>query len=630
MRIESVTIKAFRCLEDVTVEFDDVTTLVGPNGAGKSTVLRALDWFFNGASAAAIGIEDWSHGREDQTLSVRVTFSDIQDADRAVLGRYAPEAAARFTAWKERRPDGVEKMSANLKAYPPFDRIRLIANKLQQRSAFNELAGGLGLERASNAQQVNDRMRVWESEHLDQLEDAAEELQTNFFGFNGASKMAGIFDFVLITADLRAADEVHDARGTILGRILERKLDRTVADEELEALAIETAAKQDEIYQRHFETDLEDISARLTNAVGQFSSGHEVRVERTAFDSPSVRARFSVAISEQDLVTTVDRQGHGFQRTLLISALKMLAEFGSDFTDKGVICLAIEEPELFQHPSQAMAFASVLRKLAEDPGQGVQVSYATHSPHFIKAGRFYQVRRLTRPVDPETRALRGTRVSATSVDDVVARLDGLVGRDMVERQLDSIATYRLPDALFANAVVLVEGATDRAVLQGVGDRVGEVPLSTDGVVIAEVGGKDSILIPLAVLQALEIPAYVMFDGDGDLEERMLKHGRSDDDRAIAVDRNRQTNERLLSYLGEDERQFSGDDLVRESCAVFGSTLEGVLQTWPEWLMEVERMQDEGVATKKNNVAYRFATATCGGEVPDILQEIIERVRRHTL
>jgi predicted ATP-dependent endonuclease of OLD family len=48
MKIQSVTIKNFRTLKNMTITFDDVTTFIGPNGTGKSTVLRGLDWFFNG------------------------------------------------------------------------------------------------------------------------------------------------------------------------------------------------------------------------------------------------------------------------------------------------------------------------------------------------------------------------------------------------------------------------------------------------------------------------------------------------------------------------------------------------------------------------------------------------------
>jgi predicted ATP-dependent endonuclease of OLD family len=55
MKIQSVRIKNFRALKDVTIPFDSVTTFIGPNGAGKSTVLRALDWFFNGKPGSLTG-----------------------------------------------------------------------------------------------------------------------------------------------------------------------------------------------------------------------------------------------------------------------------------------------------------------------------------------------------------------------------------------------------------------------------------------------------------------------------------------------------------------------------------------------------------------------------------------------
>jgi hypothetical protein len=53
-------------------------------------------------------------------------------------------------------------------------------------------------------------MTAWESSHTDQLVDAPETLQTNFFGFNSGGKMSGLFDFVLVTADLRASEESID------------------------------------------------------------------------------------------------------------------------------------------------------------------------------------------------------------------------------------------------------------------------------------------------------------------------------------------------------------------------------------------------------------------------------------
>ncbi|HAT2412214.1 TPA: ATP-binding protein, partial [Citrobacter freundii] len=67
MKIQSVRIKNFRALKDVTIPFDSVTTFIGPNGAGKSTVLRALDWFFNG-KPGSLTEKDCFFGETDEDI----------------------------------------------------------------------------------------------------------------------------------------------------------------------------------------------------------------------------------------------------------------------------------------------------------------------------------------------------------------------------------------------------------------------------------------------------------------------------------------------------------------------------------------------------------------------------------
>lgn len=115
MKIRDVRIKNFRTLKDVFIEFDVVTTFIGPNGIGKSTVLRALNWFFNGSKSGDLTEADCSFGAVDEDIEVQVTFGNLSDADRAELGKYAPEGVDTFTAWKRRTPEGDEYLSANTK-----------------------------------------------------------------------------------------------------------------------------------------------------------------------------------------------------------------------------------------------------------------------------------------------------------------------------------------------------------------------------------------------------------------------------------------------------------------------------------------------------------------------------------
>ena len=232
MKIKSVQIKNFRTLKDVTISFDSVTTFIGPNGAGKSTVLRALDWFFNGKHGS-LTEKDCSFGADTENIEIQVTFCDLTDKDREALGKYAPEGAATFTAWKRRAPDGSEILSANAKSFASFNAIKAAGTAGEKRELYSSLRKEnqeLDLPSASTAAAIDQAMTAWEAAHTDLLTDAPETLQTNFFGFNSGGKMSGLFDFVLVTADLRASEESTDGKSSIIGRILESSVDRAAAD----------------------------------------------------------------------------------------------------------------------------------------------------------------------------------------------------------------------------------------------------------------------------------------------------------------------------------------------------------------------------------------------------------------
>ena len=139
MKIQSVVIKNFRSLKNVSIIFDSVTTLIGPNGTGKSTVLRALDWFFNGTKVNELTEKDCFSGLQNEDIEVRVTFSGLTANDHTMLEKYAPAETTTFTAWKVHHPDGTEILSANLKTYPPFVEVRKKPAANEKKAAYNEL-----------------------------------------------------------------------------------------------------------------------------------------------------------------------------------------------------------------------------------------------------------------------------------------------------------------------------------------------------------------------------------------------------------------------------------------------------------------------------------------------------------
>jgi predicted ATP-dependent endonuclease of OLD family len=333
------------------------------------------------------------------------------------------------------------------------------------------------------------------------------------------------------------------------------------------------------------------------------------------------RTTFDVSVRDGETETTVERQGHGFQRTLLISALQLLAQSGSAESE-GVICLAIEEPELFQHPIQAQAFARVLRALAEDPAQRIQVTYATHSPYFVDGSRFSQIRRLTRA----NGEVRGISVSASTLDDVKTLLSaGGVKTDVVDRQLDGTVSARLPVALFSNRVLIVEGTTEVSVIEGLADRASAGRLATLGIAMVDVGGKSNIPLAHAILTSLGIPTYAMFDGDVGCEARAIANGKEAAKAKAERDGHATTNRSLMTYFGLAPVDFPPETEC-DAVTILDDRLEELMaREWPEWAGSCMKLQEElATSLKKNSAAYRTATIGAAGVPSPLLLRVIDR------
>jgi predicted ATPase len=613
-------------LVDTEIYFDSVTTFIGPGGVGKSTVLRALDWFFNGERSLIPTEEDICHSATERRMRVEAEFDRLSPEDRVALGKYAPGSIDSVVIWRTWE-NGSDKITGKAFAYPAFEEIRRQSGAMAKRNAYKELRDanpGLRLPPASSALAVEEAMSAWERDHPDALEEA-EVSDTNFFGFAGQGKMSGLFDYVLVTADLRASEEAQDTKAAVLGRILEQTIDRASADAELGELAGRFQQSQNDIHERYFGPQLEVISKELSDAVSVFTRDRLIKVSPLHAEARPPKVQFSVSVLDQETETRVDRQGHGFQRALLIAALKLLAERGAASERQGVICLAIEEPELFQHPVQARAFASVLRRLAEDSGHKVQVAYATHSPYFIEPTHFDQIRRVSRSV-PDSDGSRHVRISSVTTQAVIDNLDGFVPRETIKKRLDHVCLARLPEALFAEAVILVEGDTDRAVLEGCSERTGD-RLAVDGIVVAEVGGKDILLLPRAILSLLGIPCYVVFDGDKGVADRMRRGGKPESVIAAAQADNARKNRDLLRYLGQPEQDWPATQATG-TVAIFEDTLEQELAVvWPEWDQRRSELIRSGLGFHaKNTATYRHAAATARGTIPPILQEALNATR----
>jgi hypothetical protein len=614
LRLARVHIINFRCLDELQLNFDEVTVFVGANSTGKSTVLHAMRWFFEGG---ALEPEDLSGMQPDRIASVGVTFTEFDDSDRAALGSYVVGDEATF--WRTWSPTEGEKLTGRGRAYPAFEDVRRHESAMPMRKAYAELRAAhpdLGLPVAGTQAAVKEAMLAWEEAHPGNLEESRVSA-THLFGFTGGSRLNGRFDFVLIPAVSDPEAETRDARGTLLRQLLERAMgDQPTLRANLEQLEIEVAERMHGIVVAEGGAALTTLSEQVTGELQRLVPGGEVTLEprEPAFRIPAFAVELRV--TEGGLETAVARQGHGFQRALLIAVVQQLAALrppttaasqevpGDELASPPALFLALEEPELYQHPAQARHFAATLTSLAS--ASLVQVAYATHSEHFVDPARYERLRRFRRRSGA---AWPTGEATFATIEGVAARLGHLVPADEVSTRIRLTLRRQLAEAVFARAVLVVEGHSDAGFLHGVADRSGG--FDVDGIAVVFGMGKTQLAVPWAVLTELGIPTYLVLDGDG---------GRADQDEVA------RENRQLFAVIGANLDDHPATTVSQE-WTVFQDNLESEAMSWEGYADELERRRAELSDWRgKSEDAYRLAAASAASEPPDVFASIIAAVR----
>lgn len=555
MRIAAITIRNYRSLKDVTLEVDEYGAFIGANGSGKSSVLYALDWFFNGTTITEIDVHGCKEGgvlEPGTTVEVSVTFTDLTMKDRERLEQYgrSDRAVIRRTWYADTKQT---KTVGNAKQGPGFAEVRAEQSIVERRKTYRavretvtdlpELAGTAGKDA------ILDALATWESDatHTSLLVEVADSDANQMMGWNGANRLRECVRFVLIPAATSIAGEVGTAsRGTALTELVGAFM--AAASARAQAAWLEKHAVAVSELAGDIRTSIESatgvqadrINARLTSLIPNASVTLTPTVPEFV---PKLDPSIATAVTIAGVTNDVSRQGHGVQRAVMISMFQVMApdadlartthevQEGEDeaaaqarleesLSALPSIIVAIEEPEIYQHPVRARSFARTLLELSGQPN--VQVLLATHSPYFIQPEQFHALHRFTYD-NGETDVAKATVAS-------VAAASGL-SEDSVAKAIVSHVPTEFSEGFFADAVVLVEGQTDRIVLEAVATKLGR-DLDRLGVTVLSVEGKGGLRVTRAILDALGIPTYVLADGDFGTAARKTYKGETEADIAV--------------------------------------------------------------------------------------------------
>lgn len=544
MRLTKARIVNFRAIRDLEIEFDQQTNIIGPNGIGKSCILKALDRFFS--ASTKIELEDFHERNTADPIDISLTFAEFSDAELEEFGSKIYDekmvVVRRFVGNANPRDNG--KLYGQSFRHAAFQEIRAIDGATPRRQAFNALVGADGyeeLQQAANAQQVSENMEAWEAAHPDQCQLALDDGQ--FFGFANVGRgiLNKYISFVFIPAVRDAGADAIDGKNTVISQIVELVVKSVVQKrEDVRAWQAQASEEYADLVSPANLGELGDLSNDLSDTLRVFYRDAGVELSWQPPGELQVSLPLAdVSLVEQGYSGPVENKGHGLQRAFIFTLLQHLAKVLAIETEDELelgenaqvvnqeepshrVILAIEEPELYQHPVKQRHIARVLKDIGGGQIPGVlsqtQVVACSHSPHFVSAKEFPNIRVTRRDILDGEEAPQCI-VHRINYSDVVARLtaaydEGEYDEDGLKARLH-ILNEAVNEGFFSQKAVLVEGAGDQAAIRAVASKNG-VDLEARGVSVIPVGGKANLDRPLAVFQLLHIPTYAIYDSDENL------------------------------------------------------------------------------------------------------------------
>ncbi|CAN7151708.1 ATP-dependent nuclease [Rhizobium sp. LjRoot254] len=640
MQLERARIKNFRSLREVEVSFGAHTALIGGNGAGKSSILKAIEKFYS--TSKSCDADDFFGRDQGQSIEIELTFHQLGDQEAAAFEDRVRDGKLVVT----RIFDGGASSGRYQGLVPQigdFAAIRLHTTATAKRAAYHVLRENnpsyADLPNAGSAAAVDQALRDWEANHPDQLVLLPDDGQ--FFGFqnNSRGKLQRHTSFVFIPAVREASADAADSKTSVIGKLLEL-LVRSQILQRPDVLAFK--AQMTEAYQALVSAEnmpeLGALAGTLTADLRGLYQDAEVSLNwREIGEMPVPLPMADVFLKDDGFGGPVDRQGHGLQRAFIFTLLQHLARTAVPEPDDAPIeddagggddapaaaavqaptlILAIEEPELYQHPTKQRHFAEVLRGLSSGTLPGVQghtqVIFGSHSPIFISMGKADEIR-LTRRSPCADSELKQCTLQALDLGIVAQKLEHGWGKPTGTFTAETlmprlhILGAELAEGFFANGVILVEGRSDKAALTATARMLG-VSFEAAGIAILSAEGKANLDRPYVIFRELGIPIFMLWDCDQQLAEAK---------RTPATDL-------ALSRLVKPDDQFEAaptHDLISDCYAHFEKTLEHKLKDdlTPEVHAECLAAACEPFGVHPNNDTQK---------IPEVVYQTILRAKEH--
>ncbi len=627
MIIEQIKVENFRCIREETLIFSKQTALVGPNGCGKSSFLRAIELFYELSSK--INKEDFFNRNTDVPITISVTYCNLTQEERDLYKVYLDGDLLTIKKQIEFIDGRIyENYHGSKMQNPEFQNIRSLPGATPKRNEYNVLRNKYTeFPSISKADDIEPILQKWESEHP----DACKMIQDNgqFFGFRevGNARLDRYTKFFLVPAVRDASDEASERKGSLTDLLDLVVMAAIKTNPELIKFKTSVVEKYREIVDPTKLTELPQLASDLTNTLQTYVPNSKVTLE-WIINEPEIPIPNAYAkLVEDDYEGDITKKGHGLQRAFILTLLQHLAivkaeyqeeQDNSEMADEGYtkiklkipnLVIAIEEPELYQHPNRQRYLASIFQQLTESGISDVehlQLVYSTHSPIFVDIENFDNIRILHKSA-LEQNTPQETKIQYSTMQKIANKLEnfttgqisGKYTAESLRARLKNIMNPVVNEGFFSNTLVLVEGESDKFAISQVAELI-NINFEKLGITIIPVRGKTNMPTIFQIFSSLNIRTYMVFDCD--------KHNTDD--------AHPETNKLLLKMCGCTEEEFPKTDITKNE-AHFEENLETLLK---------KEIGEDDYQQLLTHYCHEFGYKIKGGEKnPIIISNIIKDI-----
>ncbi|MDD5708330.1 MAG: AAA family ATPase, partial [Kiritimatiellae bacterium] len=424
MLISRLHVERFRSIYDETLECAPLTILIGRNGAGKSAFIQALRIFME--TSATLRDEDHYNRNAKEQVLIQVTFSALTSEEVSEFSSYIEDG---LLVVQRRFPGGEYYGMVN--GCEDFEPVR---ERFRQKAKVGDVVPDLkrlvdsgkypGLKAVARG--IEEELARWEQENPTQCK--------RYFRsgiFQGPPNIAGgklrsRSQFVYVPPVREAETDATGSGKQSALTALVAPLVKAITDKNT---SVQAARQSMEGGYSNYKSAVEaapekkSLEGELTVLLQRYDGETAARIQLSLEEKlPLPPVTPKIWLLEDGFEGEVARKGHGLQRLFIFSILELYEKFrggGSAEDAGGNMVLAIEEPELYQHPARARSLARILSDLSTPNDKRAfrfQVFLTTHSPHFVGLDAFPSVRRVQKVACPA--GPMQTKVTFTNLKDV--------------------------------------------------------------------------------------------------------------------------------------------------------------------------------------------------------------------